>query len=115
MTDFFKTRDQLIERALKMIGALQPGEAAAAEDADTVDELIDPLIAQLAADRIITIQDVDAIDLEVFLPLASLLANAAGPDFGSPFNDQAKARDEQTLRRINSTDPTYETMTATYY
>ena len=115
MTDFNKTRDQLIERALKMIGALQPGEAAAAEDAETVDELIDPLIAQLAADRIIVIQDLDAIELEVFMPLASLLANAAGPDFGSPFNDEAKARDEATLRRINSTDPTYETMTGSYY
>lgn len=93
-----------------MIGALMPGEAAAAEDADTVDELIDPLIAQLAADRIITIQDDEAIDLQIFLPLASLLANAAGPDFGSPFNDAAKLRDEATLRRINTSEPTYETL-----
>lgn len=115
MTDLFKTRDQLIERALKSIGALQPGEAPSAEDYDTVDDLIDPLLAQLAQDEIVNIQDPDQIDLAVYLPLARLLANAAGPDFGSPINEDAKMRDENTLRRLAAAEATGEVLKAVYY
>lgn len=115
MTDFSKTRAQLIERALKSIGVLEPGEAPAAEDYDTVDDLVDPLIAQLAEDSIVYIQDTDAIDLTIFLPLARLLANAAGPDFGSPINEEAKARDEQTLRRLSASKPNGDVLKAEYF
>jgi hypothetical protein len=44
----------------------------------------------------------------VFPPLARLLANMAGPDFGSPINQDAKRDDENTLKRITSNRPTYE-------
>lgn len=115
MADTSKTRAQLIERALKSIGALEPGEAPSAEDSDTIDGLIDPLIAQLAEDGIVLISDPDMIDLDVFLPFARLLANAAGPDFGSPINEQAKAMDEQTLRRLTANKPTGETLKAVYF
>lgn len=115
MTDTFKTRADLVERALKSIGALEPGEAPSPEDSDTVDGLIDPLIAQLAADQIVYIGDPDYIELELFLPLARLLANAAGPDFGSPINQEAKVVDEQILRRLSSTKPTYEVQTGEYF
>lgn len=115
MADLSKTRDQLIERALKSIGVLMPGESPAAEDSATVDGLIDPLIAQLAADGIAYISDDDAIELALFLPLARLLANAAGPDFGSPVNQEAKAMDEQILRRLTSGKPTFETMKTDYF
>lgn len=115
MTDIYKTRAQLIERALKSIGALEPGEAPSSEDYDTVDDLIDPLIAQLAEDEVINIQDPDQIELAVFLPLARLLANAAGPDFGSPINEDAKMRDENTLRRLAASEPTGEVLKTVYY
>jgi len=115
MTDFSKTRAQLIERALKSIGALEPGEAPSAEDSDTVDGLIDPLIAQLAEDSIAYIQDTDAIELSLFLPLARLLANAAGPDFGSPINEEAKARDELTLRRLSASKPNGDILKVEYF
>lgn len=115
MADPFKTRAQLIERALKSIGVLEPGEAASPEDSATVDGLIDPLIAQLATDQIATIADVEEIELDLFMPLARLLANAAGPDFGSPINQEAKAIDEQALRRLTATKPTYERLKAEYF
>lgn len=115
MADLFKTRAQLIERALKSIGALEPGESPSVEDSETVDGLIDPLIAQLATDQIAYISDDEAIDLSLFLPLARLLANAAGPDFGSPINEEAKARDEQILRRLTAAKPTFEPLKADYF
>jgi hypothetical protein len=115
MADAFKTRAQLIERALKSIGALEPGEAPSNEDYATVDGLIDPLIAQLATDQIAYISDAEAIELELFMPLARLLANAAGPDFGSPVNMEAKADDEKILRRLTAAKPTYERLKVDYF
>jgi hypothetical protein len=91
MVDITKTRTQLKERAAKDLGIIEPGETLSTEDDETFDGLVDPLIAQLAADAIVYIQDSEAIEVELFLPLARLLANIAGPDFGSPINEQAKA------------------------
>lgn len=115
MVDTTKTRSQLKERAAKDLGIIEPGETLSAEDDETFDDLIDPLIGQLAADQIIYIQDTDAIEVEFFLPLARLLANIAGPDFGSPINEQAKMLDEQTLRRLASVKPTYEVLKTEYF
>lgn len=115
MVDTVKTRAQLIQRALRSIGATMPGEADSTEDYDTMDNLVDPMIAQLAADGIIYISDDDAIEVKYFIPLANLLANLAGPDFGSPVNDQAKERDEKILRRLSATKPSYEELKTDYY
>ena len=107
MVDTVKTRTQLIHRALSAIGALEPGDAPSTEDFNTMDNLVDPLIAQLAADQVFFVDDADEIPVSVFIPLANLLGNMAGPDFGSPVNEDAQKRDETTLRRIASTKPTY--------
>lgn len=115
MADTFKTRTQLKERAAKDIAIIEPGEALSPEDDETFDGLVDPLIAQLAADEIVYIQDSEEIELVFFLPLARLLANIAGPDFGSPVNEAAKQQDEQTLRRLSSTKPTLETIKVKFY
>jgi hypothetical protein len=123
VTDTTKTRAQLIERAGINLGLVQPGEALSSEDYNTLDNLVDPVVAQLAADSVIYIQDAGtsedpssgAIEAETFLPLAALLANFAGPSFGSPINDQAKDRDQGTLRRISSTKPTYAPLQGCYF
>lgn len=115
MVDITKTRDQLLARAGTDLGLVQPGEALSDEDSETLDGLVDPLLSQLAADNIIYIQDPEAIDLELFLPLASLLANYAGPSFGSPINDQAMARDQGALRRISSSKPTFQPLRVDYF
>lgn len=115
MPDPFKNRAQLIERALKNLGIIEPGEAPSSEDSDTMDGLIDPLIAQLDSDQIVSITNPDEIELKYFMPLARLLANAAGPDFGSPMNDPARLADEKTLRRLTSTPPTYEVQKGEYF
>jgi hypothetical protein len=115
MVDLIKTRTQLIHRALASIGALEPGDAPSPEDYNTMDGLVDPLLAQLAADSVVYIDDSEAIKLEYFVPLANLLANMAGPDFGSPVNDAAKARDEHSLRRLSAPQPTTAAVKAVYY
>lgn len=115
MADITKTRAQLIERAGINLGLVQPGEALSSEDYNTLDNLVDPVIDQLASDTVIYIQDRDEIDTDVFIPLAAILANQAGPSFGSPINDDALMRDKGTLRRIAATKPTYEPLRVDYF
>lgn len=115
MADLIKTRDQLIQRALKSLAVIEPGEAPSPEDYTTVDDMIDPLLAQLAVDQVVYIGDPDTIELEYFEPLARLLANACGPDFGSPINEEAKYRDEMTLRRLTASKPTYQPLKVDYF
>lgn len=115
MVDIVKTRTQLKERAGKSLALIEPGEALSTEDDATLDDLIDPLLAQLAADGVIYIGDSDAIEVEWFLPLARLLANAAGPDFGSPINDSARLMDEAILRRLSTAKATTATVKAKYF
>jgi hypothetical protein len=115
MVDTFKTRDQLIQRALKNLAIIEPGEAPSPEDYETVNDLVDPLLAQLATDQIIYIQDPEQIDLNVYMPLARLLANVAGPDFGSAINEGAKQADESLLKRLNARLPSYEVVRGHYF
>lgn len=115
MVDTVKTRQDLKNRAAKSLAIIEPGEALSTEDDETLDDLIDPLIAQLAQDGIVYIDDSEAIDVMFFMPLARLLANIAGPDFGSPINEPAKLRDENDLRRLTATRPTYETLKTVGY
>ena len=115
MVDIFKTRAQLIERAGIDLGLVQPGEALSSDDYNTLDSLVDPLVDQLAADNVIYIDDRNEIDTQVFMALASLLANYAGPSFGSPINDQALSRDQGMLRRIASTRPTFAPLQTDYF
>jgi hypothetical protein len=115
MVDTVKTRTDLKVRAAKSLAIIEPGETLSTEDDETLDDLVDPLIAQLAQDQIIYIDDSEEIDVAFFIPLARLLANMAGPDFGSPVNEAAKLRDEQELRRMASTKPTYQTLKTTNF
>lgn len=115
MPDLSKTRTQLIERAAKDLGIIEPGETLSTEDRETFDGLVDPLIAQLSAEEIVTIQDDEQIENEYFLPLARLLANIAGPDFGSPINEAAKAQDERLLRKLSAAEASSATLKAKYF
>jgi hypothetical protein len=118
-----KTRAQLIERAGINLGLVQPGEALSSEDYNTLDNLVDPLVDQLSADSVIYLQDAGisgdqssgSIEAESFLALAALLANFAGPSFGSPINDDALTRDKGLLKRISATKPTYAPLRVDYF
>lgn len=103
-----KTLDDLKTKAFRLLTGMGPEQEPAAEDLATIGEYVDPLLAQLSADGIVTIGDSDEIDLEYFLPLARLLANVAGPEYGSQMNEDARLRDERMLRRLVAGQPTYE-------
>ena len=115
MVDTVKTRAQLIERAAINLGLVQPGEALSSEDYNTLDDLVDAVIAQIAAEGIAYIANPDEIELELFLPLAAVLANHAGPSFGAPINDAALMRDQNMLRKLTTAQKTDAPQKAVYY
>jgi hypothetical protein len=110
-----KTLSDLETEAFGILTGLDPSQQPAAEDLETIGKYVDPLLEQLSADGIIAITDKNSISQAVFLPLTRLLANVAGPRFGSPMNADAKKADEAALRRIAASRPTYETIRAEYF
>jgi hypothetical protein len=110
-----KTLQELETEAFAILTGMDPASSPAAEDLAVIDTYVDPLLEQLAADRIIYIGDRNDIPDAVFLPLARLLANVCGPRFGSPMNQEARLADEMALRRIAASIPVYEPMQGQYF
>lgn len=110
-----KTLNELKTEAFGILTGTDPSQTPPNEDLETIGQYVDPLLAQLEADQIVSVADQDEIPNEYFLPLARLLANVAGPRFGAPVNDAARRMDEQTLRRMTSGKATYEIQRAVYY
>lgn len=110
-----KTRAELKVEALGILVGLDPQQEPEIEDLATVEIYVDPLLAQLSKDEIVYIDDSEAIPDEYFLPLSRLLANVAGPRFGSAINEAARQSDEQALRRLTSSKPTLEVLKAQYF
>ena len=115
MADLTKTRTDLIRRAATELGKLVSGQTLEAEDSDTIDGLVDPLIRQLSMNAVVEIGDVEAIEPEYFLPLARLLANESAPSFGIPKSADIQAAEERMLRRLTATRPTFETLKVDYF
>jgi hypothetical protein len=97
-----KTLTDLKTEAFGTLVGLDPSQQPAVEDLATIGTYVGPLFEQLEADEIVSIPDQDEIPEAIFLPLSRLLANAAGPRYGQPFNDDAKKRDEAQIKRIVS-------------
>lgn len=76
-----KTRADLVSRALKFLGKLRAGQAPEAEDYQSVDDEIDPLLENLKFRNIVYVPDPDDIDDAIFQPLARRLAGECAADF----------------------------------
>jgi hypothetical protein len=81
-------RTALIYRALRNLGVLPQGQSPSAEESESIDDLIDPMLANLRTRNIAKGVDPDFIDDDLFLPLAHVLAAVAAPEFGQA-QDQA--------------------------
>lgn len=108
-----KTRTDLIHRALKNLGVLPQGQNPAAEEYNSVNDLVDPMLEDLIARDIVFIEDVDAIDEKYFLALGHVLAGQAQSEFGMQNDAALTARaqkGELDLQKIFATRPTYQTL-----
>jgi hypothetical protein len=116
-----KTRADLINAALANLGLLAAGQSASAEDFNAVDDHIDGLIASLDKRDIVTVDNADAIPIEWFNALSTLLADQAASEFGmpgllpSPSAQNPVLAAETELREIVYARPTREPMRGEYY
>src|SRR6202000_1071383 len=90
-----------------IIGGGHAGQVPSSEDADAIDSFIDPVIAKLASKSAVYVQDSDAIDDEIFVDLAELVANAAASEFGSQTDPQKDLYHTNELRIITRQAPGY--------
>jgi hypothetical protein len=99
-----QNRTALIHRTLRNLGVLPQGQSPSAEEYQSIDDLVDPMLANLV-ERNIMMRGIDSeyIEDEFFLPLAHVLAAVAAPEFGQA-QDQAiwalKERAEIDLKYI---------------
>jgi hypothetical protein len=77
-----KTRTDLVYRALRNLGVLPQGQDPSAEEYNSVEALIDPMIEDLQARDIVFIEDADAIEDKYFVHLGHMLAGHALSEFG---------------------------------
>lgn len=112
-----KTRNQLVDRALKEIGIVPISTVTYA----SVDELVDGLFDSLNHRDVVYPTSPDSIDEELFLPIASCLAYRAAPEMGVTDPNQLvylKAKcdaAEHEMKKISSKRYSAMTIPGTYY
>ncbi len=98
-----KTRNDLVNRALKELGVVGSGQTAEAEDYDEIDDAVEPVMSDLATRDIWVWGDPDQYDDDAFDHLAVLLANARARAFGVQPDEQKRRLAEARLRGLKPT------------
>lgn len=111
-----KIRDELITRALRRIRVVAMDEAATAEQAMIASDALDALASELQVTFGIRalIDASEAVDDELFLPLAFLLAAEIAPDFGVP-RVEPLSRALIRLRALTNPDDRQGPVVAEYF
>lgn len=94
-----KSRAELVRRAWALLIKPSDGETPEAADLKLIDDLVEPVVAQLATSYIIQIGNPNEIDEQVFIPVAAYLANEAAPEFAQSKSDEARALAERDIAR----------------
>ena len=114
-----RTRNDLILKILEKLGVAATGQSPEAEDTARVDANLDSLIAEIRAAEIVDIYDLDAIEPEYFLSVASICAYELRDEFGvmgEHLSDLSRKNAEAIakLEMITRAKPTYEPLKAEY-
>lgn len=111
------TKAQLRTRVLEKLGVLAAGEAASAEDAAKVDEVIDDLHEQLVQEGIAA-WTTAAIPQGLAMAMTQWVARLAAPDFGlandEPIQIQGETGEKKVRQLAAAGDPA-EPIEAVYY
>lgn len=96
-----KSREELITRVLEELGVLAAGQAPSAEDSQTIDNEIDPVLEDLASRGVYTYGDADSIEEDAFVHLAVLIANSKAKPFGMAPSEDTRLLAERRLRDLD--------------
>lgn len=110
-----KTRTQLVEEAAGRLSVVGTGQSLESDYAVLIDNNIDPLFLQLAADGICNVTNDLLIPAEWFDSLVGLLANQSAAVGGKNFDPQIKQFYENMLKRVVSMGPSYSVLESEYF
>ncbi len=110
-----KSRENLVFRALAKLKVVAAGQSPSAEDAQTVDDMVEPTLSELAARNIYAYGDPDQIEDECFESLAIVLAQACAEDFGVTGDETKRVMAENRLREIGAEKLSGQPLQVEYY
>lgn len=113
-----KSRRDLVDRALEVLGVLAAGQVAANEDLARVDGYVDTTIADLTARDVVYVPDTQEFEAGIFDDLAKVLANNAREAFGLADDPRLAATGmaaENSLRIKSAQGPTYQPLKTVYF
>lgn len=95
-----KTREELVKQALKEIKVVAAGQTPSAEDAQTVDEALVPVLSDLSKRNVYPFGDPDQIEDDAFMHLAVILGNSVAGQFGQQQSEEIRLLSESRLRQL---------------
>jgi hypothetical protein len=110
-----KTRAEIRFKALAILTGGDVGADPSAEDADALDGYIDTEAAELNADGTTYIDDVEALNDELFIAFSMLVANAASDEFGGKYDEAKQLRWRNRIRVLARATPGYGPQQAEYF
>lgn len=110
-----QTRAELVTQALRILGAVGAGQAPAAEDSQTVDITVEPVLSDLAQRDIYHYGDINTIEDKAFLHLAKYLANENARSFGQSPDPIKKQEAERDLRALQPVILSYQPQRVDYF
>ncbi len=109
-----KTADNLVYEVAAILGKAVAGEALGQPEYDTIDNNIDPVLAEI--EGIVYIGDRDDIPDRYFQTIARLVAVHSAAKFSNtPVDLVEVTKHENRLRDLAASQPTYQTQKAVYY
>lgn len=110
-----KTRIELINRAASKLMIKAAGQSLEDEDSEVIDAAIDAVLADLSTRGVVSVQDVNAIELDVFEWIAEIVADFCATDFGQERDPQKVEYCEAKLFAVGMALPTYEPLRPEYF
>ena len=110
-----KTKADFVAKALSNLGVLAAGQAVTAEDSDAMGALVTPVLEELSGEGVVTVPDQEAIDDNIFLPLARILAEKAAPEYGRESNEQVIMLAKVQIYKVTYGRPTGEVLEVDYF
>ena len=109
-----KTADNLDYEVAAILGKAVAGEALGQPEYDTIDNNIDPVLAEI--ENIVYVGDRDDIPDRYFQTIARLVAVHSAAKFSNaPVDLVEVTKHENRLRDLAASQPTYQTQKAVYY
>lgn len=110
-----RSRQELIERALKELGVVAAGQTPDAEDVDVVEDEIDAVMSDLMVRNVYSWGDPDEYEDEAFIHLAKIIANSVARSFGVAPDDGVRIICEARLRMLIPVVLSGQPLRAEYY